>query len=121
VKDPTAFGDPLGLYACPQAEKGHPDPSSQSGDVGVLADTIAAHGDIKNRGIPGVDDLDVPEHLENVMTESPGVRLRDTPSGIPRWTWWDGDTGAKVIREGDKGTFFQPDDGYSYYLRQIND
>jgi hypothetical protein len=72
------WSDPLGLEGC---KIGQPDPASQGGDLGTLADKIAAHGDINSRGIPGVDDLDVPEHLENMMRNSQGVKIRDTPSG----------------------------------------
>lgn len=119
VHNPHTWVDPLGLYDCPKVEKGHRDPSSQSGDVGHVADTIAAHAG--HRSIPGVDDLDVAEHIENVMTGSPGHRLRDTPNGTPRWGWWDGGTGTMVIREGDRGTFMQPTDGHDYFLRQLNE
>ena len=49
----------------------------------------------------------------------PGYRMRPTPSGTPRMGWWDPDTGTMVIREGNKGTFMQPDRGYDYFLEQI--
>ncbi|MFF9807079.1 hypothetical protein ACF1G5_18525 [Streptomyces coeruleorubidus] len=87
----------------------------------MIADKIAAHGDIKKRGIPGVDDLDVPEYLEDMMTGSPGLRMRSTPSGIPRFAWWDDATGTMLIREGDNGTFMQPDGGYEYFLKQLKE
>ena len=35
--------------------------------------------------------------------------------------WWDADTGTIIIREGDRGTFMQPDNGYAYYLQQLNE
>jgi RHS repeat-associated protein len=118
VPNTHVWSDPLGLEGC---KIGEPDPASQQGDLGTLADRIAAHGDINNRGIPGVDDLDVPEHLENVMRNSHGVKLRSTPSGTPRWIWWDDETGTVIIREGNNGTFFQPDTGYEYYLKQLRE
>ncbi|OEV03742.1 hypothetical protein AN219_37835 [Streptomyces nanshensis] len=121
VHNPLAWIDPLGLYECSDAELGHKDPASQSGDVGRVADTIAAHADEKGRSIPGVDDLDVPQHLEDVMSDTQGHRLRDTSSGIPRWGWWDDATDTMVIREGDNGTFMQPDDGHDYFLEQLRE
>ncbi|WP_327430993.1 hypothetical protein [Streptomyces sp. NBC_01236] len=84
----------------------------------MLADKIAAHGDIKNRGIPG---LAVPEHLEDLMTNTPGIRMRSTTSGNARFAWWDDATGTMLIREGDDGTFMQPDDGYEYFLKQLKE
>ncbi|MFF3781132.1 putative T7SS-secreted protein [Streptomyces sp. NPDC001933] len=117
VRNPHLWIDPLGLKAC----VGQADPASQAGDLGRLADKIAAHGDINGRGIPGVDDLDVPEYLEDMMTASPGIKMRDTPSGTPRWAWWDHQTGTMLIREGSNGTFMQPGDGYSYYMRQLQE
>ncbi|MEU6284135.1 DUF6531 domain-containing protein [Streptomyces sp. NPDC047028] len=114
--DPLLSADPYGLY-----EIGKPDAASQAGNLPLIADKIAAHGDIKKRGIPGVDDLDVPEHLEDMMTGSPGLRMRSTPSGTPRFAWWDDATGTMLIREGDKGTFMQPDDGYDYFLKQLKE
>ncbi|MFE4967794.1 DUF6531 domain-containing protein [Streptomyces sp. NPDC056660] len=114
--DPLLSADPYGLY-----EIGKPDAASQAGNLPLIADKIAAHGDIKKRGIPGVDDLDVPEHLEDMMTGSPGLRMRSTPSGIPRFAWWDDATGTMLIREGDKGTFMQPDGGYDYFLKQLKE
>ncbi|MEU0964922.1 RHS repeat-associated core domain-containing protein [Streptomyces sp. NPDC005917] len=114
--DPLLSADPYGLY-----EIGKPDAASQAGNLPLIADKIAAHGDIKKRGIPGVDDLDVPEHLEDMMTGSPGLRMRSTPSGVPRFAWWDDATGTMLIREGDKGTFMQPDDGYDYFLKQLKE
>ncbi|MEW2163024.1 DUF6531 domain-containing protein [Streptomyces sp. NPDC007084] len=116
VLDPLLRADPLGLY-----EIGKPDAESQAGNLPMLADKIAAHGDIKNRGIPGIDDLDVPEHLEDLMTNSPGIRMRSTQSGNPRFAWWDDATGTMLIREGDNGTFMQPDDGYEYFLKQLKE
>ncbi|SEF06632.1 RHS repeat-associated core domain-containing protein [Streptomyces sp. Ag109_O5-10] len=116
VLDPLLSADPFGLY-----EIGKPDPASQAGNLPLIADKIAAHGDIKKRGIPGVDDLDVPEHLEDMMIGSPGLRMRSTPSGVPRFAWWDDATGTMLIREGDKGTFMQPDDGYEYFLKQLKE
>lgn len=47
--------------------------------------------------------------------------MRSTPSGTPRWAWWDDSTGTMLIREGENGTFMQPDRGYDYYLEQINE
>lgn len=114
--DPLLSSDPLGLY-----EIGKPDAASQAGDLPMIADKIAAHGDIKKRGIPGVDDLDVPEYLEDMMTGSQGLRMRSTPSGIPRFAWWDDATGTMLIREGDNGTFMQPDGGYEYFLKQLKE
>ncbi|MDT9700845.1 DUF6531 domain-containing protein [Streptomyces sp. P17] len=114
--DPLLSADPLGLY-----EIGKADPASQAGNLPLIADKIAAHGDIKKRGIPGVDDLDVPEHLEDLMTGSPGIRMRSTPSGIPRFAWWDDATGTMLIREGDNGTFMQPDGGYEYFMKQLKE
>ncbi|WP_369261328.1 DUF6531 domain-containing protein [Streptomyces sp. R35] len=116
VLDPLLAADLLGLY-----EIGKPDAASQAGNLPMLADKIAAHGDIKNRGIPGVDDLDVPEHLEDLMTNTPGIRMRSTTSGNARFAWWDDATGTMLIREGDNGTFMQPDDGYEYFLKQLKE
>ncbi|MEV0458108.1 hypothetical protein [Catellatospora methionotrophica] len=96
-----------------------PDPTSQAGDVGLVADRIAEHAG--QRGIPGVDDADMAGHLEDVMRANPGHRVRDTPNGTPRYVWWDPDTGTIIIREGDRGTFMQPDNGYAYYLQQLNE
>ncbi|MEE1808465.1 putative T7SS-secreted protein [Streptomyces sp. BE133] len=117
VRNPHLWIDPLGLKAC----IGQADPASQAGDLGMLADKIAAHGDINRRGIPGVQDLDVPEYLEDMMTAKPGIKMRDTPSGIPRWAWWDDQTGTMLIREGSNGTFMQPSGGHSYYMRQLQE
>ncbi|MCX5404122.1 DUF6531 domain-containing protein [Streptomyces sp. NBC_00335] len=119
VNDPLTWTDYLGL--APECKIGEADPASQGGNLPMLADKIAAHGDVKNRGIPGVDDLDVPEYLEDMMTNNPGVKMRSTPSGTPRWAWWDDSTGTMLIREGENGTFMQPDRGYDYYLEQINE
>ena len=119
VRNPLGQADPLGLYTCPQKGIGEKDPSSQSGDVGIVADTIAAHAG--HRSIPGVDDLDVAEHLEDVMRGSQGHRMRDTDGGIPRWGWWDDATGTMVIREGDKGTFMQPGRGHDYFMDQLKE
>ncbi|MFE3591547.1 DUF6531 domain-containing protein, partial [Streptomyces niveus] len=117
VRNPHLWIDPLGLKAC----IGQADPASQAGDLGMLADKIAAHGDINRRGIPGVQDVDVPEYLEDMMTARPGIKMRDTPSGTPRWAWWDDPTGTMLIREGSNGTFMQPSDGHSYYMRQLQE
>ncbi|MFD5779812.1 putative T7SS-secreted protein [Streptomyces sp. NPDC126933] len=117
VRNPHLWIDPLGLKAC----IGQADPASQAGDLGMLADKIAAHGDINRRGIPGVQDMDVPEYLEDMMTARPGIKMRDTPSGTPRWAWWDDPTGTMLIREGSNGTFMQPGDGHSYYMRQLQE
>lgn len=119
VLDPLAWSDYLGL--APDYEIGRPDAESQGGVLPMVADKIAAHADIKGRTIPGVDDLDVPEYLEDMMSNSQGVRMRSTASGTPRWAWWDDETGTMLIREGDNGTFMQPDRGYQYYLEQINE
>ncbi|MFI1282727.1 DUF6531 domain-containing protein, partial [Streptomyces sp. NPDC020858] len=119
VLDPLARTDHLGL--APDYEIGKPDAESQSGNLPMLADKIAAHGDINKRGIPGVDDLDVPEYLEDMMTNNQGTRLRSTQSGTPRWAWWDEETETILIREGQNGTFMQPTDGYQYFLKQINE
>ncbi|RNL84973.1 polymorphic toxin-type HINT domain-containing protein, partial [Halostreptopolyspora alba] len=100
---------------CPVGSR---DPRSQT-NAGMAADNIAAHAN--QRSIPGVDDADVAEHLENVMTESQGIRLRDGVGGETRWTWWDDETGTMIIREGNQGTFMQPDRGYDYFLDQINE
>ncbi|MEC4014877.1 putative T7SS-secreted protein [Streptomyces sp. H27-D2] len=117
IHNPHTWTDPLGLGPC----IGEPDPASQGGNLSMLADKIAAHGDINNRGIPGVDDLDVPEHLEDLMTNAPGIKMRDTPSGTPRWTWWDDTSGTMLIREGSNGTFMQPGSGYEYFLKQLRE
>ncbi|MEW1686951.1 putative T7SS-secreted protein [Streptomyces sp. NPDC091263] len=117
VRNPHLWFDPLGLKAC----IGQADPASQAGNLSMLADKIAAHGDINKRGIPGVQDVDIPEYLEDMMTAKPGIKMRDTPSGNPRWAWWDDPTGTMLIREGSNGTFMQPSDGYSYYLRQLQE
>ncbi|MFE9825485.1 putative T7SS-secreted protein [Streptomyces sp. NPDC005791] len=117
VRNPHVWIDPLGLKAC----IGQADPASQAGNLSMLADKIAAHGDINRRGIPGVQDIDVPEYLEDMMTAKPGIKMRDTPSGTPRWAWWDDPTGTMLIREGSNGTFMQPSDGYSYYMRQLQE
>lgn len=114
--DPQLSADLYGLY-----EIGKPDAASQAGNLPMIADKIAAHGDIKKRGIPGVDDLDVPEYLEDMLTGSQGLRMRSTPSGIPRFAWWDDATGTMLIREGDNGTFMQPDGGYEYFLKQLKE
>ncbi|MFE6159176.1 RHS repeat-associated core domain-containing protein [Streptomyces sp. NPDC056486] len=116
VLDPLLRCDPLGLY-----EIGKPDPASQQGNLPMLADKIAAHGDINSRGIKDVDDLDVAEHLENMMTNTPGIRMRSTTSGNARFAWWDDASGTMLIREGDNGTFMQPDDGYAYFLQQLKE
>ncbi|WP_052443309.1 DUF6531 domain-containing protein [Streptacidiphilus neutrinimicus] len=122
VADPQRWCDPLGLSPHGQeAKKGQLDPESQSGNLPLIADWIAAHGDINHRGIPGVDDLDVAEHIEDMMGAGPGIRLRDTPSGTKRWAWWDDSTGTILIREGDHGTFMQPTRGYDYYKDQLNE
>jgi hypothetical protein len=96
-----------------------PDPASQAGDVGLIADKIAEHAG--QRSMPGVADEDLAGHLEDVMRANPGHRVRDTPNRVPRFVWWDADTGTIIIREGDRGTFMQPDNGYAYYLQQLNE
>lgn len=117
VLNPLLWIDPLGLKAC----IGEADPASQAGNLSMLADKIAAHGDINKRGIPGIDDLDVPEYLEDMMTAKPGIKMRDSPSGNHRWAWWDEASKTMLIREGSNGTFMQPSDGYSYFLRQLKE
>lgn len=87
-------------------------------DPGLVADKIAAHADEGGHGIEGVDDADLPEYLEQIMRQ-PGYKLRPSPGGLPRMLWWDGDTGTVLIRTGNEGTFFQPDIGYQYVLREI--
>jgi hypothetical protein len=82
----------------------------------VVADKIALHA--AQRSIPGVPDDELPEYLESVMS-NPGTPLRSTPSGIPRMAWWDERTGTMIIREGNDGTFMQPDRGYDYFLEQV--
>jgi hypothetical protein len=77
--------------------------------TGLVADKIALHAN--QRSIPGVDDEDLAEHLENIMS-TPGTVFRSTPSGTPRMGWWDEATGTMVIREGNDGTFMQPERGY---------
>lgn len=84
----------------------------------VVADKIAEHGARKDRSIPGVADADLPEYIEKII-ETPGYRLRDTPSGTPRMGWWDEETGTMIIREGNNGTFFQPDEGYEYFRKEL--
>ncbi|AUG76437.1 hypothetical protein CFP65_1547 [Kitasatospora sp. MMS16-BH015] len=125
VLNPHRWADPLGLSPHPEEEqkppavkKGSADPASQA-NAGYAADNIAAHA--TQRSIPGVDDLDVAEHLEDVMSRSPGYKMRDTPGGTPRWAWWDDSTGTMVIREGNTGTFMQPSRGEDYFWEQINE
>ncbi|XVQ12633.1 polymorphic toxin-type HINT domain-containing protein [Spirillospora sp. CA-255316] len=103
----------------PTPSKGQPDPASQAGDVDLVADKIAMHAN--QRSIPGVPEEEVAEYLEGIMRGSPGYKLRPTPSGTPRWAWWDSRTGTMVIREGDGGTFMQPDRGHQYFLDQISE
>ncbi|MET7366450.1 putative T7SS-secreted protein [Streptomyces sp. NPDC005566] len=117
VRNPLLWIDPLGLKAC----IGEADPASQAGNLSMLADKIAAHGDINKRGIPGIDDLDVPEYLEDMMTAKPGIKMRDSPSGNHRWAWWDEASKTMLIREGSNGTFMQPSDGYNYFMRQLQE
>ena len=119
VRNPAVRADALGLYDCPQAERGSRDPSSQSGNVPLVADTIAGHAG--HRSIPGIEDAQVAEHLEDLMTGSHGYRLRDGADGLPRWAWWDDDTGTILIREGDKGTFMQPSRGHDYFMDQLKE
>ncbi|GAA2421294.1 hypothetical protein GCM10010191_35870 [Actinomadura vinacea] len=116
VDQPTPSPTPT---PTPTPSKGQPDPASQAGNVDMVADRIAAHAN--QRSIPGVRDDDVAEYLENIMRGSPGIKMRPTPSGTPRWAWWDGRTGTMLIREGDNGTFMQPGRGYQYFLEQINE
>lgn len=87
-------------------------------DPGLVADKIAAHADEGGHGIEGVDDADLPGYLEQIMRQ-PGYKLRPSPGGLPRMLWWDGDTDTVLIRTGNEGTFFQPDTGYQYVLREI--
>ncbi|WP_067804293.1 hypothetical protein [Nocardia beijingensis] len=82
----------------------------------VVADRIAEHAG--HRSVPGVDDDDLPEYIEKTI-ENPGYRLRDTPNGTPRMGWWDEETGTVIIREGNNGTFFQPDEGYEYFKKLL--
>lgn len=84
----------------------------------VVADRIVEHAG--DRSIPGVDDADLPEYVEDVMA-GPGYRLRDSPGGNPRVAWWDDETGTVVIREGDNGTYFQPSEGHDYFKRLLNE
>lgn len=96
---------------------GGPEAWNEAGDdPALVADKIAAHATDKE--IPGVDNADVPQYLENIMRR-PGYKVRSTPNGTPRMIWWDTDTGTMVIREGNRGTFMQPDRGYAYFLEQI--
>ncbi|GHB23014.1 putative T7SS-secreted protein [Streptomyces chryseus] len=118
VPNPYAGTDPLGLMC---VKIGDADPASQQGNLPLLADKIAAHGDINKRGIPGVDDEDVAEYLEDMMAGSEGRKLRDTQSGTPRWAWWDDETGTMLIREGNNGTFMQPSRGHDYYMDQLKE
>jgi hypothetical protein len=90
------------------------------GDLSLVADKIAAHGGSRNRTVRGVDDEDLPEYLEDILRR-PGYKLRTTSSGSPRIGWWDPDTGTMVIREGNRGTFMQPDQGYQYFLSQLSE
>ncbi|WP_395983314.1 polymorphic toxin-type HINT domain-containing protein [Actinomadura sp. 9N407] len=99
--------------------KGQPDPASQAGDVDLIADKLALHAN--HRSIPGVPDEELAEYLEGIMRGTPGIKMRPSPSGTPRWAWWDSNTGTMVIREGNDGTFMQPDRGYQYFLDQINE
>jgi RHS repeat-associated protein len=96
---------------------GAADAASHSGDLGLVADKIALH--VEERSIPGVAEADLPGHIEGVMRSSHGIKMRPTPSGTPRWGWWDGDTGTMIIREGNNGTFMQPSRGYQYFLDEI--
>ncbi|MGQ4516453.1 WXG100-like domain-containing protein [Streptomyces sp. DW26H14] len=87
-------------------------------DADITADRMVNHA--PGRSVPGVDEDDLPEYLENTMRR-PGYRLRPTPGGSPRMAWWDADTGTVVIREGGGGTFMQPSAGYSYFLKLIGE
>ncbi|MBW5480872.1 type IV secretion protein Rhs [Streptomyces bambusae] len=115
VPNPYTWSDPLGLAAY---EIGKRDAASQKGNVSLVADKIAAHA--SQRSIAGVHPDDVAEYIEDTMRATPGIRMRNTPSGTPRWAWWDDPTQTMIIREGDNGTFMQPSRGYDYFLEQIN-
>ncbi|MFF7791938.1 hypothetical protein [Streptomyces sp. NPDC007991] len=69
----------------------------------MIANKIAAHGDIKKRGIPGVDDLDVPEYLEDMMTGSQCLRTAAPRSAsslrvVGRRHWDDADPAVTARR-----------------------
>ncbi|MFC3494524.1 hypothetical protein [Glycomyces rhizosphaerae] len=83
-----------------------------------VADRIAAHAD--QRSIPGVPDDQVADYIKNIMSV-PGTKMRPTPSGTPRWGWWDPQTGTMIIREGNNGTFMQPSRKYEYYQEQVQE
>ncbi|WP_333767491.1 hypothetical protein [Streptomyces sp. IBSBF 2435] len=101
-------------------EEGPPAPDGPepwgTSDSDVVADRIVNHA--PGRDIPGVEEEDLPEYLENIMNK-PGYRLRPTPNSSPRMAWWDEDTQTVVIREGNGGTFFQPSDGYPYFAKLL--
>jgi hypothetical protein len=83
-----------------------------------VADRIAAHAD--QRSIPGVPEDQVADYIKNIMSV-PGTKMRPTPSGTPRWGWWDESTNTMIIREGNNGTFMQPDRKYKYYQEQVQE
>ncbi|MGH3773369.1 MAG: hypothetical protein ACRDRW_18575 [Pseudonocardiaceae bacterium] len=113
-KPPTGGGG----RGTPQGAGG-PEPWNEGGDdPALVADKIRMHQ--PDREVPGVDDADVPQYLEDIMRQ-PGYKMRPTPGGTPRMGWWDPDTGTMVIREGNKGTFMQPDRGYAYFREQISE
>lgn len=83
-----------------------------------VAEKIGAHAD--QRSIPGVPDDQAVDYIKNIMSV-PGTPMRSTPSGTPRWGWWDPERGVMIIREGNNGTFMKPSRGYEYYQEQINE
>jgi RHS repeat-associated protein len=110
----SGLGDDMGRVENPPSRSSSD--QSRVADPGEVADRIAEHAG--NRSIPGVSDEDLPEYLENIM-RTPGTKLRSTPGGNERTGWWDPDTGTMVIREGNGGTFFQPDRGYDSFLGEV--
>lgn len=89
-------------------------------DPALVADKIAMHMDEQGHTVDGIDDADLPEYMEEIMRQ-PGYKIRSTPSGVPRMAWWDPDTGMVLIRTGNGGTFFEPDNGYDYLLELLSE
>ena len=119
--DPGDEGSSGNAPGAPPSAQGLPDvpPGYALDDPALVADKIAMH--VNERAFPGIADEDVAQFIEDTMTQNPAARLRDTPSGTPRWGWWVGsrDNGTIIIREGNNGTAFSPDKGYDYYLGEL--